>query len=90
MKNGNNKNSVNSNTSDSLDQNIREFEVFKSRVANALLDYMEAGSDLDLLECLEKSSMFLNNISVQMIKVFDNKNRCEDAMKLDIHFCNDF
>jgi hypothetical protein len=74
MKNGNDKKSFNSNTSDSLDQNIRDFEVFKSRVANALLDYMEAQSDLDLCECLEKSSMFLNNISVQMVKVFDNKN----------------
>ena len=73
MKNGNNKKSFNSNTSDSLDQNIREFEVFKSRVANALLDYMEAQSDLDLLECLEKSSMFLTSISVQMVKVFDDK-----------------
>ena len=73
MKNGNNKKSFNSNTSDSLDQNIRDFEVFKSRVANALLDYMEAQSDLDLCECLEKSSMFLTNISVQMVKVFVNE-----------------
>ena len=73
MKNGNKKVSSKSNTFDSLDQSIREFEVFKSRVANALLDYMEAQSDLDLIECLEKSSMFLNNISVQMVKVFDNK-----------------
>ena len=89
MKNGNNKNSVNSNTSDSLDQNIREFEVFKSRVANALLDYMEAGSALDLLECLEKSSMFLNNISVQMIKVFDNKNSAFTDEKEMFEICDD-
>ena len=73
MKNGNNKKSFNANTSDSLDHNTREFEVFKSRVANAVLDYMEAQSDLDLLECLEKSSMFLTSISVQMVKVFDDK-----------------
>ena len=73
MKNGNNKKSFNSNTSDSLDHNVREFEVFKSRVANAVLDYMEAQSDSDLLECLEKSSMFLTNISAQMVKVFDNR-----------------
>ena len=73
MKNGNNKKSFNSKTSDSLDHNIREFQVFKSRVANAVLDYMETQSDLDLLECLEKSSMFLTSISVQMVKVYNNK-----------------
>ena len=73
MKNGENKKTFNANTSVSLDYNVGEFEVFKSRVANAVLDYMEAQSDLDLLECLEKSSMFLNNISVQMEKVFDNQ-----------------
>ena len=73
MKNNNNKKSLNANTSASLDQNVWEFELFKSRVANAVLDYMEAQSDLDLLECLEKSSMFLTNISVQMEKVFDNQ-----------------
>ena len=73
MKNYNDKKSFNANTSASLDHNLKEFELFKSRVANAVLDYMEAQSDLDLLECLEKSSMFLNNISVQMEKVFDNQ-----------------
>ena len=73
MKNGENKKSFKANTSDSLDHNIDEFEVFKSRVANAVLDYMEAQSDLDLLECLEKSSMFLSNISVQMVKAYDNE-----------------
>ena len=73
MKNSNNKKSLNANTSTSLDHNVREFELFKSRVANAVLDYMEAQNDIDLLECLEKSSMFLTNISVQMEKVFDNQ-----------------
>ena len=73
MKNDNNKKSPNVNTSVSLDHNVREFELFKSRVANAVLDYMEAQSDLDLLECLKKSSMFLTNISVQMEKVFDEQ-----------------
>ena len=72
MKNGENKKTFNANTSVSLDYNVGEFEVFKSRVANAVLDYMEAQSDLDLLECLEKSSMFLTNISAQMVKVFDS------------------
>ena len=74
MKNDNDKKSSSANTSVSLHHDVREFELFKSRVANAVLDYMEAQSDLDLRECLEKSSMFLNNISVQMVKVFDNKN----------------
>ena len=73
MKNDNNKKSSNANTSVSLDHDVREFELFKSRVANAVLDYMEAQSDLDLLECLEKSSMFLTNISGQMEKVFDKQ-----------------
>ena len=51
----------------------KDIEIFKSRVANAVLDYMEAQSDSDLIECLEKASMFLNNISLQMENVFDNK-----------------
>ncbi len=57
----------------SLDHSIKEFEIFKSRVANAVLEYMEAQSDLDLLACLEKSSFFLTNISSQMEKVFDDQ-----------------
>ena len=73
MKNDNDKKSSSANTSVSLHHDVREFELFKSRVANAVLDYMEAQSDLDLLECLEKSSMFLTNISVQMEKVFDKQ-----------------
>ena len=51
----------------------KDIEIFKSRVANAVLDYMEAQSDSDLIECLEKASMFLNNISLQMENVFDNQ-----------------
>ena len=70
MKKNNNKNAFDANVSVSSDNS---FEIFKSRVANAVLDYMEAQSDLDLLECLEKSNMFLTNISVQMGKVFDNQ-----------------
>ena len=73
MKNDNNKKSSDANTSVSLEHDVKKFELFKSRVANAVLDYMEAQSDLDLLECLEKSSMFLTNISVQMEKVFDKQ-----------------
>ena len=50
-----------------------DIEIFKSRVANAVLDYIEAQSDSDLIECLEKASIFLNNISLQMENVFDNQ-----------------
>ena len=50
-----------------------DIEIFKSRVANAVLDYMEAQSDSDLIECLEKASIFLTNISLQMENVFDNQ-----------------
>ena len=57
----------------SPDSFVRDFEIFKSRVANAVLGYMEAQSDQDLLECLERSSMFLSNISTQVEKVFDNQ-----------------
>jgi hypothetical protein len=73
MKKNNNKTAPNANEAVSLDRSIKKFEVFKSRVANAVLDYMEELSDMDLLECLGKSSMFLTNISVQMEKVFDNE-----------------
>ena len=51
----------------------KDIEIFKSRVANAVLDYMEAQSDSDLIECLEKASIFLNDISLQMENVFDNQ-----------------
>ena len=51
----------------------KDSEIFKSRVANAVLDYMEAQSDSDLIECLEKASVFLTNILLQMENVFDNQ-----------------
>ena len=74
-KKNNKKKASNVKASVSSDHSAKEFEIFKSRVANAVLDYMEEQSDLDLLECLEKSRMFLTNISVQMEKVLDNQNR---------------
>ena len=61
------------NTRSSLDCSLKEFEIFKSRVAKAVLDYMEAQSDKDLFECLERSSMFLSNVSLQMEKVFNHQ-----------------
>ena len=63
------------NSSVSSDNSVSEYEIFKSRVANAVLDYMEAQSDTDLLECLERASIFLTNISLQMENVFDNQNK---------------
>ena len=83
MKNNNNKKSSNAKASISSKHNNREFELFKSRVANAVLDYMEAQSDLDLIECLEKSSTVLANISVQVEKVLDSeKLAIQDLNKL--------
>ncbi len=64
---------MNNNVLASGDHVTKDIEIFKSRVANAVLDYMEAQSDSDLIECLEKASMFLNNISLQMENVFDNQ-----------------
>ena len=74
MKKNNNKIASNAIKSNSIDRSVKKFEIFKSRVANAVLDYMEEQSDMDLLDCLEKSSVFLTNISVQMDKVFNNQN----------------
>ena len=59
----------------SPERSTKVFEIFKSRVANAVLDYMEEQNDLDLLDCLGKSSMFLKNISVQMEEIFDSQNQ---------------
>ena len=53
MVKNNNKKASSANSFVSQDHSIREFEIFKSRVANAVLDYMESQSDLDLLACLE-------------------------------------
>ena len=64
---------MNTNDLPSADHVNKDYEIFKSRVANAVLDYMEAQNDSDLIECLEKASIFLNNISIQMEKVFDNQ-----------------
>ena len=55
------------------DHDNKDFEIFKSRVANAVLDYMESQSDSDLIECLEKASIFLTNISIQMENVFSKQ-----------------
>ena len=65
---------MNTNDLEALDKVTKDFEIFKSRVANAVLDYMEMQSDTELVECLEKTSMFLSNISFQMEKVFE----CQD------------
>ena len=73
MKRNTNKEAPDTKASGSSDYSAKEFEIFKSRVANAVLDYMEKHSDLDLLDSLEKSSAFLTNISFQMEKVFDNQ-----------------
>ena len=54
-----------------IDNVTKNFEIFKSRVANAILDYIEMQSDTELVECLEKTSTFLNNITNQMEKVFE-------------------
>ena len=75
MKKFNIKKNSSAKASVSSDHSGKAFEIFKSRVANAVLDYMEEQSDLELLDCLGKSKMFLTNISVQMEKVFDNQNQ---------------
>ena len=73
MKKNKNKIIISSNELESGDHVNKDIEVFKSRVANAVLDYMEAQSDSDLIECLEKASIFLTNISLQMENVFDSQ-----------------
>ena len=55
------------------DHDNKDFEIFKSRVANTVLDYMDSQSDSDLIECLEKASIFLTNISIQMENVFSKE-----------------
>jgi len=73
MRKNSNKISMNTNELPLGDHVNKDFEIFKSRVANAVLDYMEAQSDSDLIECLEKASIFLTNILLQMENVFDNQ-----------------
>ena len=73
MKKNSNKIITSSNELASGDRVNKDFEIFKSRVANAVLDYMEAQSDSDLIECLEKATIFLTNISLQIENVFDSQ-----------------
>ena len=73
MKKDSNKIIMKTNDSGLADHDSKDFEIFKSRVANAVLDYMEAQSDSDLIECLEKASIFLTNILLQMENVFDDQ-----------------
>ena len=73
MKKNSNKITMNTNKLASGDHVNKDIEIFKSRVANAVLDYMESQSDSDLIECLEKASIFLTNISLQMENVFNNQ-----------------
>ena len=73
MKKDNKKIIGKTNDLDSADHDDKDFEIFKSRVANAVLDYMDPQSDSDLIECLEKASIFLTNISIQMENVFSKE-----------------
>ena len=73
MKKRSSKRIINTNNLEALDDVTKDFEIFKSRVANAVLDFMETQQDSELLECLKKTSVFLNNISFQMENVFDNQ-----------------
>ena len=73
MKKNSDKIIMNTHEFTSGDLVNKDIEIFKSRVANAVLDYMEAQSDSDLIECLEKASIFLTNILLQMENVFDNQ-----------------
>ena len=73
MKKDSNKIIVKTNDLGLADDVTKDFETFKSIVANAVLDYMESQSDSDLIECLEKANIFLTNISLQMENVFNNQ-----------------
>ena len=73
MKKNSNKIIVKTNDLGLADDVNKDFETFKSIVANAVLDYMESQSDSDLIECLEKANIFLTNISLQMENVFNNQ-----------------
>ena len=73
MKKDSNKIIVKTNDLGLADDFNKDFETFKSIVANAVLDYMESQSDSDLIECLEKANIFLTNISLQMENVFNNQ-----------------
>ena len=73
MRKNSNKISMNTNELPLGDHVNKDFEIFKSRVANAALDYMESQSDPDLIECLEKASIFLTSISVQLENVLSKQ-----------------
>ncbi len=73
MKKDSNKISMKTNDLGSSDHDNKDFEIFKSKVANAVLDYMDSQSDSNLIECLEKANIFLTNISIQMEKVFSEQ-----------------
>ena len=73
MKKDSNKIILKTNDLGLADDVNKDFETFKSIVANAVLDYMESQSDSDLIECLEKANIFLTNISLQMENVFNNQ-----------------
>ena len=73
MKKDSNKIIIKTNDLGLADHDNKDFEVFKSRVANAVLDYMESQSDANLIECLEKANIFLTNVSVQMENVFSKQ-----------------
>ena len=73
MKKKSNKRIKNTNDLEALNNITKNFEIFKSRVASAVLDFMEMQSDSELVECLEKTIVFLNNISFQMENVLDDK-----------------
>ena len=73
MKKDSNKIIVKTHELGLADDVNKDFETFKSIVANAVLDYMEAQNDCDLIECLEKANIFLTNISIQMENVFSKQ-----------------
>ena len=73
MKKSSNEIITKANDLPSADHLNKDYEIFKSKVANAVLDYMEAQDDANLIECLEKASIFLTNISIEMEKVFNDQ-----------------
>ena len=73
MKKDSNKIIMKTNDLGLADHDSKDFEIFKSRVANAVLEYMESQSDFDLIEGLEKANIFLTNISKQMENVFSKQ-----------------
>lgn len=60
-----------------------EFKIFKSRVANALLQFIESGTDTELMKRLDKANSFLINTSDQMEKIFSfNKSAYSEQSEL--------